>query len=209
MSLQPRLLRFLEKREVRRVGDSASRTVDVRVVAATNRRLENMVAEKCFREDLFFRLAVIRCRLPALRERRDDIPLLALELARQIRPHVDPASWLTEESLRLFESYHWPGNVREVRNVLERLAALPDIDPAELLAPAASESRGPAPAAQALAGLTYHEAKQRVLDSFEKQYVEMVLAEEDRVVARAANRAGVPRQTLFRLIRKHGLRGDE
>ena len=210
LSLQAKLLRFLEKREVRRVGQSDTRRVDVRIVAATNRRLESLVAEGGFREDLFFRLAVIRCELPSLRERPDDIPIIALELARRIRPAVDPLSWLSDRALQVFASYHWPGNVRELRNVLERLAALPDVSPAALLSPGGTAAaQGVTVAPDELSALTYHEAKQRVLDSFERHYVDALLDREHGVVARAAERAGVPRQTLFRLIRKHGLRGDE
>jgi transcriptional regulator with PAS, ATPase and Fis domain len=207
LAMQPRLLRFLERRQVRPVGGADGRTVDVRVIAATNRRLDNLVAEGGFREDLFFRLAVIRCQLPSLRERPEDIPVIALELARKIRPACDPAAWLGERALRVLESYHWPGNVRELRNVLERLAALPEVDPSSLLA-----APGAAPAAAALGGLAdlpYHQAKEQVVDAFERRYLEEVLARERGVVARAAERAGVPRQTLFRLIRKHGLRGGE
>jgi DNA-binding NtrC family response regulator len=210
-SLQPKLLRFLEKHEVRRVGGSGARKVDVRVVAATNRRLEQLAKDGGFREDLFYRLAVIRVVLPPLRQRRDDVPMLALELARRIRPGVDPASWLDAHALEVLSSYPWPGNVRELRNVLERLAALPDARPELLLAPA-SDEKGQAAAAdphRGLDDLAYHDAKERILDAFERRYVAAVLARSGGVVARAAEHAQVPRQTFFRLIRKHGLREAE
>jgi DNA-binding NtrC family response regulator len=202
--LQPRLLRFLEKREVRRVGGSDGRTVDVRVIAATNRRLEDRVAAGEFRQDLFYRLAVIRVELPPLRRRREDVPLLALELARRLRPGVDPASWLDERALAVLRSHDWPGNVRELRNVIERLAALPELRPEAALGPGAS-GEGLDAAEEALTRLPYHDAKDRLLEAFERRYVTALLAEEGGVVARAAERAGVPRQTFFRLIRKHGL----
>jgi DNA-binding NtrC family response regulator len=213
LDLQPRLLRFLEKREIRRLGGRETREVDVRVVAATNRRLEDMVRDGRFREDLFFRLAVIRVQLPALRHRRDDVPVIALELARRLRPDVDPRAWLDPGTLEVFAGHDWPGNVRELRNVIERLAALPEIGARALLGvrdDVAAEERpgeGTADAGESLAELPYHEAKERVLGDFERRYVARLLELEQGVVARAAGRAGVPRQTLFRLIRKHGLSG--
>jgi DNA-binding NtrC family response regulator len=201
--LQPRLLRFLEKREVRRVGGSGSRTVDVRIVAATNRRLDDLVAAGQFRQDLFYRLAVIRVELPPLRRRREDVPLLALALARRLRPGLDPAGWLDDHALAVLQSHDWPGNVRELRNVIERLAALPELRPESVLGPAGPGALGATDAH--LTHLPYHEAKDRLLEAFERHYVTALLAEEGGVVARAAERAGVPRQTFFRLIRKHGL----
>jgi DNA-binding NtrC family response regulator len=211
LALQPRLLRFLDSREVRRVGGERSQLVDVRVIAATNRRLEEQMRHQAFREDLFFRLAVVRVELPPLRRRREDIPLLARELARQLRPDLDPAEWLDPGTLDVLDSHRWPGNVRELRNVIERLAVIPDLPLQELV----GESANGAPSAGApaldepgLSRLSYHEAKERVLESFERRYVKALLEQEQGVVARAAERAGVPRQTLFRLIRKHGLREE-
>jgi transcriptional regulator with PAS, ATPase and Fis domain len=201
--LQPKLLRFLEKREVRRLGGADTRPVDVRVVAATNRRLDDLVAHGGFRQDLFYRLAVIRVELPPLRRRRDDVDLLALELARRLRPDVDPATWLDERALAVLRSHDWPGNVRELRNVIERLAALPELDPGAVLGPAGEGAA--APGDEALVHLPYHQAKDRLLDAFERRYVVALLEQEGGVVARAADRAGVPRQTFFRLIKKHGL----
>jgi DNA-binding NtrC family response regulator len=218
ISMQPKLLRFLEKREVRRVGGTAVRKVDVRIIAATNRRLESMAKQGSFREDLFYRLAVICVALPPLRQRREDVPVLALELARRIRPGLDPVTWLDERAREVLSSYAWPGNVRELRNVIERLAALPEFHPELLLKPPVSNLGGEGVAegsmgavrSDALAGLdtlSYHDAKERILDAFERRYVAAVLAREEGVVARAAEQAGVPRQTFFRLIAKHDLRG--
>ncbi|MEK6608350.1 MAG: sigma 54-interacting transcriptional regulator, partial [Myxococcota bacterium] len=125
LELQPKLLRALESHEVRRVGSQKARALDLRIVAATNRDLATEVRAGKFREDLYYRLAVVRVVMPPLRERRDDVRLLARELARRARPQVDPASWLDEATLALLESHDWPGNVRELRNVVDRLAVFP------------------------------------------------------------------------------------
>jgi DNA-binding NtrC family response regulator len=153
---------------------------------------------------------VVRVELPPLRRRREDIPLLARELARQLRPDLDPAEWLDPGTLDVLGSHRWPGNVRELRNVIERLAVIPDLPLQELVGEStngAPSAGGPALDEPGLSRLTYHEAKERVLESFERRYVKALLEQEQGVVARAAERAGVPRQTLFRLIRKHGLKG--
>ncbi|MGC4121327.1 MAG: sigma 54-interacting transcriptional regulator [Myxococcales bacterium] len=151
LEMQPKLLRFLEKREVRRVGGSSARSVNVRVVAATLRRLEERVSEGAFRQDLFFRLAVLRVELPPLRRRREDVPLLALALARKLRKDVDPAAWLPEKTLQVLQSYDWPGNVRELRNVIERLAAVPELGPQALLGAGGAPSGGDSEARRAAA----------------------------------------------------------
>jgi transcriptional regulator with PAS, ATPase and Fis domain len=196
----------LEDRQVRPIGGGDSHPVDLRVVAATNRRLAELVDKGAFRQDLFFRLAVIRVEMPPLRQRPEDIPLLALEFARLLRPEVDPLRWLDDRTLQIFASYHWPGNARELRNAVERLIAVPELRP-EGVVPASPGEEGPPDAARVATELPYHEAKERQLAAFERRYVQALLEEEGGVVVRAAERAGVPRQTFFRLIRKHGLRG--
>lgn len=135
--------------------------------------------------------------------------MLALELARRLRPEVDPASWLDERALAVLSSYEWPGNVRELRNVVERLAVLPELSLEAALGGSLGARAEASPDTSGLLKLSYHDAKERVLDAFEKQYVAQLLEGEQGVVARAAERAGVPRQTFFRLIRKHGLRGEQ
>jgi DNA-binding NtrC family response regulator len=203
IDVQPKLLRALESREIKRVGANRPTPLDVRLIAATHRDLAEEVRAGRFREDLFYRLAVVRVRLPALRERREDIPALAREIARRVRPDADPASWLGDDVIAMLLAHHWPGNVRELRNVLERLATLPGAAALPL-----DEVGGGDGSAAALVDLGYHEAKGRVLDRFERAYLGALLAREGGVIARAAERAGVPRQTFHRLIRKHGLRGE-
>ena len=125
LELQPKLLRVLETREIRRVGDSRTRPVDVRVISATNRDLRKMVAEGDFREDLYYRLAVFRLPVPPLRDRLDDIELLAMALLEGICEESGlSVRWLDERALEALQSHSWPGNVRELRNCLYQAAAL-------------------------------------------------------------------------------------
>src|SRR4051812_7941212 len=123
-ALQAKLLRVLQEREFERVGDSHPIKVDVRVIAATHSDLPRMVAEGSFREDLYYRLNVIPVKLPALRERRDDIPLLVQHFLQKLAPELGrgPAT-MSQEAIRTMMAYHWPGNVRQLENVIERALA--------------------------------------------------------------------------------------
>ncbi len=156
-SIQPKLLRVLESLEVRRLGETEPRTIDVRVIASTQKNLDEEVRLGHFRKDLYFRLAVARVRLPPLRARREDLPVLAPALCRTLGVEVA----LSPQTLQLFESYEWPGNVRELRNVLERAAVmdgagstswldfLPRSDAPEGQAPASGDAaQGPRSAAR-------------------------------------------------------------
>jgi two-component system NtrC family response regulator len=126
-SLQPRLLRALESGEIRRVGDSHPITVDVRVVCATHRALEEMAAAGTFREDLLFRINTFEVAIPPLRERLDDLPALVRHFVRKARPHAPPDAAVAEpEVLRVLEAHHWPGNIRELANVIEHALVLCD-----------------------------------------------------------------------------------
>lgn len=125
LSMQPKLLRVLESHTVRRVGECNYRRVNVRVIAATNRDLAQMVRERSFREDLYFRLAVLLVSIPPLRERRDDLPELVEHLLRQLRPEVGMRR-MTPDALALLAQHEWRGNVRELGNVLRRVTARTD-----------------------------------------------------------------------------------
>jgi DNA-binding NtrC family response regulator len=214
LELQPKLLRVLEQREVRRIGEHDPRPVDVRVVAATNRDLLAEVRAGRFREDLYYRLAVVEVRLPPLRERLADLPMLVNFLLERA-PHNRGVVGLTPEVQRLFESYRWPGNVRELHNVVER--ALPFCDreeitidalPAALRAAAASrETRVPGAGAAArvpeVQGLSFRSAKDRIIEAFEKEYLLDLLERHGGNVSRAARAADMDRKTLSRLMKKH------
>ena len=200
LELQPKLLRILEQRTVRRLGDNHDVPFDVRVVSATNRNLISMVAEKSFRADLYYRLNVLHLEIPPLRRRKDDIPRLAQAIlsdagARQIE----------EGAVRMLTSYDWPGNVRELRNVLQRAAVLAQgaIGPAAIVLGDRSVPL-PVPSAADVA-LPYHDAKERCLEAFERDYVTGLLARHEHNVSRAAEAARVPRQTLHRIMSRHGI----
>jgi DNA-binding NtrC family response regulator len=194
LDLQPLLLRALESREIRRVGESEVRKIDVRVIAATNRNLLEEAENGTFRRDLLHRLSVLQLRLPPLRDRKEDIPLLA----RGILEELPTARGFTlgPETLRAFSGYRWPGNVRELRNLIERSVAL-QADPAALA--------GGAPAGAEEDSLEYHEARKRALDAFEKDFVVQVLRKYDGNVSRAAKESGIDRVYLHKLIKKHGI----
>ncbi|MCA9670648.1 MAG: sigma 54-dependent Fis family transcriptional regulator [Myxococcales bacterium] len=214
LDLQPKLLRVLESRKLRRVGGSEQRSVDVRIVAATNRSLQHEVERRRFRKDLLFRLDVVRITLPPLRERRGDIALIARHFAEE---HVrDPSELLSEGLLALLRAYDWPGNVREMRNVVKQLALVQDQALARLLPrtqPSGSDDgQAPSTAAMtpdigALLELPFHDARSRWQEIFERQYVARQLARADGVVLHAAENAQLPRPTFHRLLRRHGLRG--
>jgi DNA-binding NtrC family response regulator len=124
LDLQAKLLRALQEKEVRPVGATQARPISARVLAATNRDLAGMVEQGKFRKDLFFRLNVVNLRIPALRERRGDIPLLAMHFLERMEKETGVERTLSDDSLRLMADYDWPGNVRELENAIERACAL-------------------------------------------------------------------------------------
>jgi len=200
--LQPKLLRIIEAREVRRVGSNRHLPVNVRLVAATNRDLRAEVNTGRFRPDLFYRLAVLTVRLPALRERPDDVPLIARRLLERLTLDEATRRALTDPAfLARLRLSPWPGNVRELRNHLERCAALQ-----EALQPSPEE-----PSPQSLDALDvsipFSEARRRLLATFEKNYVRELLERHGGNVSQAAATAGVDRAHLHRIMRRHQMRG--
>lgn len=206
IDLQPRLLRVLGEGEVRRLGASQTRKVDVRIVAATNRDLRREVNEKRFRLDLYYRLAVVRVQMPALRERIDDLPVLLEHLCAAVARErgLSSEGALDEAFMAAVRQHQWPGNVRELRNYLEQWLVLrtpPSFDGPEGAGDAAVDEGFAAYLAMPL-----REAKQALNDRFERRYLQRILDETGGNVAEAARRAGVDRVTLFRSIRRYGLR---
>jgi two-component system response regulator HydG len=207
LALQPKLLRVLERSEVRRVGTERSVPVDVRVLCATRRNLDREVQAGRFRDDLFHRLAVARVELPPLRRRRGDIAVLARALCLQMGAS---ASAIPEALLRSWEDYAWPGNVRELRNAVTRRLALGDLaqlesslreaDVAPPSRPAGPVGGGEGALERILAvGYPFPEARRRVIEEFEQRFVERVLAEHGGNVTRAAEASGVARRQLQRV----------
>jgi transcriptional regulator with PAS, ATPase and Fis domain len=203
---QPKLLRALENRSFRKVGGSATVRVNVRVVAATNRRLREAVRRREFREDLFYRLAVVHVSVPRLGDRPDDIVPLAEAFLR--RATNDPVAQIPPELARLLTAYAWPGNARELRNVVERFATFDRADPKILFG--AHDSGPPGAGGTADFGgldqLPYHDAKRRVVESFHRAVLPRVLERAGGSVPRAAELLGLPRASLYRMLQQ--LRDD-
>jgi transcriptional regulator with GAF, ATPase, and Fis domain len=195
--LQPKLLRAIDRGEVRRVGGQKPIRVDARVIAATRRDLDREVAAGRFRDDLFHRLAVGRIELPPLRDRRGDVQLLTKHFAEQLDA---PAGAVTADVIARFEDYGWPGNVRELRNAVARLVALGDV-----------QLRGERPPAAGggwvdeviASGAPYPIARRRVLDEFERRYVEHVLRLHGGNVAKAAAASGIALR-YFQIVKARG-----
>ncbi|MGZ3453738.1 MAG: sigma 54-interacting transcriptional regulator [Polyangiales bacterium] len=192
---QPKLLRVLENKEIRRVGSNGYHKVDVRIIAATHRDLRREVNEGRFRADLYFRLAVLRITLPPLRERADDIPALSKALLRSMgAPSAAIEALCTPELFASLRRGAWPGNARELRNHLERCLAFEEALPVgEEIAPRTAID----------ASIPYAEARRRAIEAFEHAYVKDLLARHQGQVSKAAAAAGMDRVYLYKLLKRH------
>ena len=213
LDLQPQLLRVLDRRQVRRVGETQSVDVDIRVIAATHRDLRAMVKAGQFREDLYYRLAVVATYVPPLRERKADIPALATWFAEKMgRGSFAQSPTLLEQLQR----HDWPGNVRELRNVVERALSLGDAALADLGdgAPAPPATPGNDEAAikrqsnPDVLEMPFKEAKAQLVEAFERDYLSALLARHHGNISRAAAEAGIDRNYIHRLVKKYGLEVD-
>ena len=197
-NFQAKLLRVLQEREVLRVGGATPRAVDVRLVAATNRDLRSDVAAGRFREDLWYRLAVVVIRIPPLRERRDDVlPLARAFFARACAEQGRPLDGWTDEVEAWLLAHAWPGNVRELENCVERGVVLARGDVIELGDVAMPGARG--------AGREVGGTLQEHLDRAAAERIRQALAEAGGVKQDAARILGVERTTLYRLIKRYGI----
>lgn len=198
--VQPKLLKILENSRFRRLGDVRERTADIQVIAATNRNLLQSVKEMKFREDLYFRMSTFQVRIPALRERPEDIQSLAHTLLRDLAKDLArDQQELSREAQAALKAYSWPGNIRELRNVLERVALTCEsqvIQPDDL---ALAKQHG-----------EHHVATSTgpTLEEVERRYISDILKEEQGKVARAATRLGIPRSTLYQKIKALGITTD-
>ena len=213
MATQVRLLRVLQEGEIKRVGSADAVKVDVRVIAATHRDLPKLVKAGRFREDLFYRLNVINIPLPSLRDRVEDVPLLAHHFLRRYADRLGKkVRTLSPEAIELLCGYRWPGNVRELENAVERAVVLSRgeaIAPADL-PPAVTGRTAPlvreAPASgedAAWLTLSYAAAKEQALRRFEKGYVEALMRACDNNISAAARKAGMDRSNFKRVLRKY------
>jgi transcriptional regulator with GAF, ATPase, and Fis domain len=206
LDLQPKLLRVLEQRELRRVGGTKTLKVDLRVIAATRKDLRSEVEKGKFREDLYFRLNVVPITAPSLRERREDIPLLIDHILEKLAP--DTGAQLAESTRAALMGHDWPGNVRELRNVLERALAL-GADPGMLVAPLGTEtgaSRGPlGGAVEFEPGVSFRDTKEKWNEVFERRYLGWLIKRADGNISKAARDADMDRKYLHKLLRKYGI----
>jgi DNA-binding NtrC family response regulator len=208
LALQVKLNRALQERSIRRVGDSAERPVDVRVIAATNVDLKAAVAAGRFRDDLFYRLNVFPIRVPPLRERKSDITLLAALFVERHRKPGQPEGF-TPDALSTLLSHDWPGNVRELENAVQRALAVSD---GPKITVAAFEHLGSSPAY--VAGprpetLTYREMLEIARDRATRDYLVALMRDVAGNVTQAAERARIERESMHRLLKKHGVRSDD
>jgi transcriptional regulator with PAS, ATPase and Fis domain len=206
-ALQVKLLRVMQDQEVRRVGGTTSVKVDVRVIAATNRDLATLVKEGRFRDDLYYRLNVVRILLPSLSERRDDIPMLAYHFLQKYAGGAAHVKGFLPETMTLLKQYAWPGNVRELENAIERAVSLshgPLLLPDDLPEPI----RRQAETAEGDAGFQQagsdHEAL-LTLDEVEKRHLVRVLKETRGNKVKASKVLGIDRRTLYRMAERFGL----
>jgi DNA-binding NtrC family response regulator len=212
LAVQVKLNRVLQEKELRRVGDNRPVHVDLRVIAATHRDLKAEAAAGRFREDLFYRLHVFPVHLPALRDRREDIPLLAEHFlekhARALRREMTEVS---PDALRALTGYPWPGNVRELENAIERAVAVAkgsDIELRDLPPDVKGAQEGAIPPG-VLATMPYRDAVDLARERVSRDYFATLLREVEGNVTRAAEKAGMERESLHRLLRRYGIHPDD
>ena len=195
LQIQPKLLKVLEDKRFRRVGDVRDRQVDVRLIAATHQDIGQFVREKKFRDDLYFRISTIPLSFPPLRERIEDIPVMATYLLNKLAADLGRGEiHLSDDCIKALQAYSWPGNVRELRNVIERAVLL-------------SEQKNIGLKdlhfdGHAQVGYSFLDSRLTLLE-LEKKHIERVLQEESGRVEKAATRLGIPRSSLYQKIKKH------
>ena len=215
LELQAKLLRAVDSGEIRRVGENRTREVDVRLIAATNRNLEKAIEDRQFREDLFYRLNTITIRLPPLRERRDDIPLLVEHLLQKSCARVNKqVHGVSEQAMKIIQGYHWPGNIRELENVIERAVVLaPPAGSLVLIEPEhlPKELEAPVIGSRDEIGkkIDYRAMRDQSVGDVEKKLIIHYLQNAGGNVTRACALAGIPRRTFYRMMEKQGIRPKE
>ena len=210
-TIQTKLLRVLQEKEIKPLGDTRSITVDVRIIASTNQKLEAKIIKGEFREDFFYRLNVLPIRLPSLREHREDIPLIATHLLeKQCTIMGRPLKRISPELMQVFMGLNWAGNVRELENLIMRgisFTSGSEIQPTDVGVDLPAIPRG-MPAVD-FSLVSYKDAKQQILQQFNAQYIGRLLSECKGNVSHAARLCGLERQALQQIIRRYGIRADE
>ncbi|MGQ9661453.1 MAG: sigma 54-interacting transcriptional regulator [Kiritimatiellia bacterium] len=208
--LQPKLLRVLEKKEFKRLGSNEVRNVDVRIICATNRKLENEVNAGRFREDLYFRLSLIHIELPPLRKRKEDIAPLVRNFLEELHgPNAMSQVQDFDRTIRLLCNHDWPGNVRELRNLVAVAfySGVRPINLASFLYFARIKFKEGSLVREYTADRPFKVAKGELIEEFEKEYIRDLLEKNAGNISRAARQAGIERAYLQRLIKKYGLKG--
>ncbi len=202
IEMQHKLLRVIQERTVRRLGSVKERDIDVRIISATNRDPEELVKAGKLREDLFYRLNVIHIHIPPLRERKEDIPILAYHFLKKYRDiGVVEVEKISNETLLLLQEYEWPGNVRQLQGTMERMVALagrPELRPEDL--PDKIRPTTKRVYVDTNEELDFKTAKARITEAFEKQYIENLLDKYNNNITKVADAAGLNRKTIYRLI---------
>ena len=198
---QVKLLRFIQEKEYRPLGSTRMNRADLRIIAASNTDLRLAIKDGTMRQDLYYRLNVVRFTLPPLRERREDIPLLAQRFLSRYALELDKRFvGLSDKANSVLLAYDWPGNVRELEHVIERAAVLspgPVVTHRDILLESQVAERE----------CSFQEAKARIIDQFEKTYISGLLAANDGNITKAAQAAGKNRRAFFELMRKHNIQG--
>ncbi len=224
LELQPKLLRALERREVKRLGAPKPIEVDVRVIAATHRDLTAMVSEGKFREDLYYRLAEVVVELPPLRQRVEDIPLITTRILAENAERGERVRAIDADAMRELQARAWPGNVRELRNTLRRAVALAHgetLTLADLSAPTGAtvprssavarpvDASAPSPQVDVAEDLPIKDAREKWVSSMEREYLVRLMQRCEGDLDRASTEAGLHRKSLERLLRQHGIKAAE
>jgi DNA-binding NtrC family response regulator len=219
LDLQPKLLRALEQREIRKVGANESTRVDVRVVCATNRDLRQEADAGRFRQDLYYRLSVVKIHLPPLRDRPEDIPLILEKFLSEGKFNRLPdgalkVTRIEDDALKILQRYQWPGNVRELANIIERTASMVDghvINSSHLsyVFQEIEQSVEPTDRMSVDTSLPFKEAKQKIVESFEKEYLEDLLRRNNFNVSKASREAKIDRKHLRNLLKKYDIAAED
>jgi transcriptional regulator with PAS, ATPase and Fis domain len=206
IDIQGKLLRFLQDREIRRIGDSKSMILNVRMISATNKNIEVLIKKKEFRDDLYFRLKVLTIHIPPLRERKEDIPLLVRSFLNEINYSRKEPVEIENECLNYLIRYDWPGNVRELKNCIESASALcenniisvNDISSVLLIQPGAMKE----------VNMNFRESKNRVIEEFERRYLTAMLEKNKGNIAAAAREAEIDRKNFWQMVNKYNIDPD-